>query len=37
MWIVSGQKWGCFSYYVVVTGNSCGWCQDRTGGVTVTM
>ena len=35
MWIVSGQNWGCYSYNVMVIGNSCGQCQDRNGGVTV--
>ena len=33
MWVVS--EMGCYSYYVVVTGNWCGWCQDRKGVVTV--
>ena len=37
MWVVSGQKRGCYSYYVVVTGKLCGWCQDRNGGVSVIM
>ena len=31
------QKLGCYSYYVVVTSQLCGWCQDRNGGVTVIM
>ena len=35
MWVVS--EIGCCSYCMVVTGNWCGQCQDRTGDVTVIM
>ena len=33
MGAVSGQN--CYSYDVMVIGNWCGQCQDRTGGVRV--